>query len=1014
MSIESLAKQYIYWPEVQNPYQKNIHFAHTPLSNIFQIIKTEINGSKSNIERAVFRFYTLNQALNEARKNEHNILNETTIELYRQYSEEIEVTSRKLFAYLVTICTMEARHVFDANVLESIRESIYEETHDDYAPFDRHQSLELNQTQEKQALRKYRETLRDFYPVKEKKLPFHIFAHVHQAISEFANRDDDKGMMMMTLMEKLQTICPEMNIESFLKSISLIFEYGEFENGYGGEAWMNITEHALAFTQGKINAEVFVDQAFSIEHNSGHIFNKEVIYTNPLAYQLTLVQPWKGQTYQDKVCFSQHQLVLNLQHHGILGAFLHTNFSDIKKSITPVLNGPYPVAFKQLFLDYLYPDNMPESVLEQMMNDTCHAIHDLCDLFSQIKQDIHTQNPQYPHYIQQFLPKQELDLYMCLDGMNLLDTEESDEVLELSEGHSIMCQAVPLFVNFVPQGHKKMKKFHFSSLDLKDVQPSLIQRELLGNKAYGIAHMMSLGLPVPQAVVLPTTNAQSFFNYPQTWLDALKAQSSAILNSVAPHGLFSVRSGAAVSMPGMMDTILNVGIDDTNYEILCKRMGEKVVNNCAIKFMDLFSQSVLGIDEPLSMKIHEACFEFANRLVAHGFKLKEYKVFPLNREEQLLHSVDGVFRSWFSNRAKTYRQIHQIDEAIGTAAIIQQMVFGNMNHNSCTGVVFSRDCITGKKGMVGEFLINAQGEDVVSGTVTPQNIDAFKNIFPDLYTQLQTICLQLERVDGYIQDIEFTVENGVLYILQKRKAVCTAQAQALITSEMIKEKILPASAFMDNLQVEALLPKVEVHTQNKPIGKGLIANPGVIHGVIVHNLDDIEYYRQEGVKMIYMASHTTPDDAPLMSKTDAFLTSTGGFTSHAAILARSWNKPCIVGAELKLKRGSRITLDANTGHIYEGFVMLKKASKGRINKLVELVLKEQGLNRININDEFKEDTTLLTEINSRKTWMEEQIVKKISFNKPQTTDKFFDLSHKIATMMIMHHHQQKKIIKGTL
>lgn len=375
--------------------------------------------------------------------------------------------------------------------------------------------------------------------------------------------------------------------------------------------------------------------------------------------------------------------------------------------------------------------------------------------------------------------------------------------------------------------------------------------------------------------------------------------------------LVSVRSGAPISMPGMMDTILNVGIDDSTYPHLIEKYGQKMIDECALSFMHQFCSSKLNINISLGTTLEKAVDNFTNLLIKNNIPCNRRAFFPLTSLEQLQYCVEAVFDSWNSPRSVSWRQEKNISYNIGTSATIQKMVFGNLNKNSMTCVLFSRNCINGENKLIGEYLIGAQGEDLVSGKKTPLNIDNLKKDNPSLYKELFNISKQLENYHKAIQDIEITVENGKIYVLQKRNAVISEMAKIKLIDEF---KLSTTETF----DINNILGQPTIKTDKNPEYTGLSANPGVIRGIVVKNEKDIAKYSSTNTSLIFLADQALPEHAPIMIKTDAFITQSGGATSHAAIIARSMNKPCIVGlGKVNLKAGDKITIDSINGYIWK-------------------------------------------------------------------------------------------------
>ncbi len=504
-------------------------------------------------------------------------------------------------------------------------------------------------------------------------------------------------------------------------------------------------------------------------------------------------------------------------------------------------------------------------------------------------------------------------------------------------------------------------------------------RNLLGGKGANLAEMSSLGLPVPPGFTITTEVCTHFYDnknsYPQELKDEVEKALAAVEKIVgAKFGeasnplLVSVRSGARASMPGMMDTVLNLGLNDKTVLGLAKSSGdERFAWDSYRRFIQMYSNVVLDVghhyfEEALELRKEDLGVQMDTDLKAEDWRavVAEYKKlvekrtgkpFPQEPREQLWGAVGAVFESWMNQRAITYRRLHSIPESWGTAVNVQAMVFGNMGEDCATGVAFTRDPSTGTNLFYGEYLVNAQGEDVVAGIRTPQHLTvqgkeaqksdapAMEEVMPEVFQQLDNVRKKLETHYCDMQDIEFTVQRGKLYMLQTRNGKRTAKAALKIAVDMVREglidkkqaveRIVPAS--LDQLLHPTLDPKAE----RKVIAKGLPASPGAASGKIVFTADEAEKQARGGEKVILVRRETSPEDIHGMHAAEGILTSTGGMTSHAAVVARGMGKPCVAGAgEVRIdakagtlsvrgtvvKAGEHITLDGGTGEIMLGIV----------------------------------------------------------------------------------------------
>ncbi|HEX3502633.1 MAG TPA: pyruvate, phosphate dikinase [Xanthobacteraceae bacterium] len=504
-------------------------------------------------------------------------------------------------------------------------------------------------------------------------------------------------------------------------------------------------------------------------------------------------------------------------------------------------------------------------------------------------------------------------------------------------------------------------------------------RNLLGGKGAGLAEMAHLGLPVPPGFTITTDVCTYFYDHGKTYPKDLKAQVEASLAAVGritgkKFGdaknplLVSVRSGARASMPGMMDTVLNLGLNDTTVAALAEKSGDRrFALDSYRRFITMYSDVVLGIDhtnfeEILDEHKEQNGYTLDTDLTADDLqtlvdRYKERveqelgKPFPQDPHAQLWGAIGAVFSSWMNQRAITYRRLHNIPGSWGTAVNVQAMVFGNMGETSATGVAFTRNPSTGEKKLYGEFLINAQGEDVVAGIRTPQEITeaaraesgsdkpSMERAMPGAFAELKRIHGVLERHYRDMQDLEFTVEQGKLWMLQTRNGKRTAQAALRIAVELAQEKLITkeeAVARIDPAALDQLLhPTIDPNAERKIIATGLPASPGAASGEIVFSSEEAELLKSQGRKVLLVRVETSPEDIHGMHAAEGILTTRGGMTSHAAVVARGMGKPCVSGAGtirvdyreqtmtvggLTLKKGDTLTIDGATGQVLAGKV----------------------------------------------------------------------------------------------
>ncbi|WP_307404997.1 pyruvate, phosphate dikinase [Neobacillus ginsengisoli] len=490
-------------------------------------------------------------------------------------------------------------------------------------------------------------------------------------------------------------------------------------------------------------------------------------------------------------------------------------------------------------------------------------------------------------------------------------------------------------------------------------------KELLGGKGANLAEMTRIGLPVPYGFTITTQACNAFYEAGKTIPSLVGKQSLEALSRLEekmgkklgdPQNplLVSVRSGSVFSMPGMMDTVLNLGMNDETVSGMAKLTNNhRFAYDSYRRFIQMFSNVVLEIDtyffeqfleETREQKGYSADPEMTAedwQEVIAGYKeiVKKHtrKEFPQDPKEQLFLAINAVFNSWNNQRAIVYRRLNKIPDHLGTAVNIQSMVFGNMGNDSGTGVAFTRNPSTGEHVLYGEYLINAQGEDVVAGIRTPQPIATLKDEMPGVYKQFAETCKRLEQHYQEMQDIEFTVERGRLFILQTRNGKRTAQAAIRIAVEMVEEGIIDRKTALlrvDPDQLNQLLHRrIDDKYQRVLLAKGLPASPGAATGQVVFDADEAEQLSNDGKKVILVRPETTPDDIHGIVASQAILTSRGGMTSHAAVVARGMGKACICGCEalkidVKAKKftvgetvvsyGEIITIDGSTGEIMLG------------------------------------------------------------------------------------------------
>ena len=494
-------------------------------------------------------------------------------------------------------------------------------------------------------------------------------------------------------------------------------------------------------------------------------------------------------------------------------------------------------------------------------------------------------------------------------------------------------------------------------------------RELLGGKGANLAEMTKLGLPVPQGFTVSTEACTQYYEDGRKINDDIKAE---IMENIAKMEeitgkkfgdienplLVSVRSGARASMPGMMDTILNLGLNEDVVNVIAERSGNaRWAWDCYRRFIQMYSDVVMEVGKKYFEELIDKMKEEKGvkqdveltaedlKVLAEQFKA-EYKSkigedFPSDPVVQLMGAVEAVFRSWDNPRANVYRRDNDIPYSWGTAVNVQMMAFGNMGNNCGTGVAFTRDPATGDKGLMGEFLVNAQGEDVVAGVRTPMPIAEMEEKFPEAYAEFVKVCGILEDHYRDMQDMEFTVEEGKLYMLQTRNGKRTAKAALKIACDLVDEGMIDskqAVAMIDPRNLDTLLhPQFDAKALKAatPAGKGLGASPGAACGKVVFTAEDAEEWNNRGEKVVLVRLETSPEDITGMKASQGILTVRGGMTSHAAVVARGMGTCCVSGcgdivmdeenkkftlAGKTYHEGDYISIDGSTGNIYDGII----------------------------------------------------------------------------------------------
>ena len=555
-----------------------------------------------------------------------------------------------------------------------------------------------------------------------------------------------------------------------------------------------------------------------------------------------------------------------------------------------------------------------------------------------------------------------------------------------------------------------MRNYIYKFIDTA-VDGSAKDKVLLGGKGANLSEMSRLGFPIPPGFTITTEACNHFFNNNQDFPNSLETEISKTISlleeslnknfgSIENPLLFSVRSGAQESMPGMMDSILNLGLNDETVIGLAKMTKNKrFALDSYRRFIQMYGEVVLGIEhsrfeavisnkkrienKTLDMELEVGDLEW----IINGFKstVERFsgKEFPQDSNEQLRKAISAVFNSWMNPRAITYRKINNIPDTWGTGVTVQSMVFGNLNKSSGTGVAFTRNPSDGSKKLFGEYLLNAQGEDVVAGTRTPyplikndqSNGSSLEEKMPKILNEIRTVCAKLEKHYKDMQDIEFTIENGQLFLLQTRQGKRSAKASLKIAVDLVNEKIINKQEALLRVKasdIENLLhPTIKPGTDRELFGKGLNASPGAATGVISFSPEATEKLSKKGMDVILVREETSPEDIQGIFSSRGIITTRGGMTSHAAVVARGMGRPCIAGAEqllinydekiisnkeMTLQEGETVTIDGTTGEIFLGELETVDAEPTEDYQTVMKWADQYRRLRVRANSETIEDT----------------------------------------------------------
>jgi pyruvate,orthophosphate dikinase len=985
MKIENLLKKYVFWPEINNEFNKNIDFSNTNISEVAKEISIASNiKTNVSLKNYIFKFYGYNEYLTNIRNKSNGFIDKKDTAIFSEYQNFLNDFSKKIFSYILYCCISEARHSnflhLDDDYNEKMTNSYIDLIKNDKQSREYKKYMTEFSDQERVKL-KFTDYLNDLYEwvsdvpnsfIKEYKKnnplnndnilkkfkkstinkdKFNNFINFLLEIkeeSENKNLEGDGGNLQRYLAKKKffdSEKIKSMTTADLLECINLFFREG-FDTGYGGDLWGDIAKHALDFAKGEINAEMFLDKSLSLEHNGGNMFNKDFIfseeYTTAEFYWPTVVN---DENVEHKhVNMTLVDFLLNLQNSS--SVLILTEVEKFKN----FLQDPENIKEAKQIIRKILPDakineyqltkiiNDFSSVTDAMENAGLKLIEENSKFVDMIKEsNSYSKSFNFAGFLLAYYKSKH-------DNGSKYEKNVLNSTLLLNVFDSLIQKSDNKEVILIPQ----IKEKSFNLYDLNNLSSKDLTKEIIGGKAKGLFDLTKSGFNVPKALVFDTKTCLSYLNDKKYFdteykkinsklKDYLKDNSKNIkrLNSLEPI-LVSIRSGAPISMPGMMDSILNVGIDDTTYPFLIKKYGKQMIDECALSFVKQFCSSKLNLNISFPKNLDKALDKFATILIKNDLPCNRRDKFPLNIENQIKLSVEAVFDSWNSERAYAWRNEKKISHEMGTTATIQKMVFGNKNSDSFTCVVFSRDCITGKPEIMGEFLRQAQGEDLVAGKKTPTNILELKKTNLKLFQKIEYIAKTLEEENKSIQDIEITVEDNEVFVLQKRSAVVSSEAQIALAKEM-------GFKLSDYVKISNLIGTLKVDTIKEPDFSGLSANPGVISGIIVKTESDVDKYKNAGLPLIFLSEQALPEHAPIMISTDAFITEMGGATSHAAILARSMNKPCVVGlGSISSKVGSIVTIDANNGSVWAGNLPIIKTQK-ESNELAEEILKEKKI-----------------------------------------------------------------------
>lgn len=972
--INKQLNKYIHWNEFNFPSRELINFSKSSFFQYREKITPLIfsNNSTSFLWENAFKFYSFEDNLSRLEQNT-SLLSYDEQKKILEYTQFTNELSAKIFDYIIVTSLSEAR-------LSHQLKDIYEKLEEQLIKGDSFNYLyKLSESEIKKLFTpEIKEFVNNKILAVHQKIP-HISIEkistlyeqvLYTCIKDPAlDRDDIQDFWTHPVTSKM---LQKLNVKEVLEITHSLLDAEYFNSGFGGKFWQNIVNHAINFCDGKINLNTFLDQSFSMEHNSGSMFNKNYLF--------------KQFTKKESYIYSIDVFTPNLKKHSfnftidefILNAQRHSSVLTLLQKYEPVSKSTIKKHF-------------PNCSIKQH-NVMFHSFNSIITTLNEIADTISSKTSSY-------LNRNKIQLnHNHIVNLSKIFFNDLD-IIERSYGtNSEIWSAIKNSIPFISQletilSFQSIEKqnLSFSIKSLSDLSKIENSPQSIGNKGFGLVEMKKLNIPVPDAFIIDTSTNISFIHNPNKIMEKL---AHSFKEQINPNfDLFSIRSGAAISMPGVLDTILNVGIDDTTYHNLSDKYGPKVIEQCAIKFMQTFSKSLFD-ETILDSSISETLNSFCSILKKNKIQYNENTIFPLTVEQQFLLSCKAVFQSSSKPIVREFC-LHNDQPLVSTAIIIQKMILGNFNKNSLTGVIFSKNCSDGSNKIWGEYLINTQGEDLVSGKTMATNIDQLEKTKPKIYQELSTIAQQLEKHFNAIQDIEFTVENNQLYILQTRNAKISSNAQ----------KQLLKNGDIQFISHQVFDKFSSINDSNKPDIKGLSIGMGALSGIIIKNEHDFIKYKDlknNNNHLIFYAEQGLPEHLPMMLKTDAILTKEGGMTSHAAILARNLKKPAISGIPNIFKSGDIISLDATKGFIWKSFQNVTQPNEKENLKVAKNILKH-----------FHIDTNSITSVKQNflqnmQSWHFElnDNYKKISSKK-----HFFQLMEKAALLTLQNHKEHQKIKK---